>query len=345
MRKNSSHIYVPLFILLVFLSQSLALPQADKDAEKVASILGIPHFTIDASQEFRKTVIDKFCDEYKTGRTPNPCIHCNRHMKFKLLKKIAAEQDVGFIATGHYARIVHDRKTDIYYLKRAINEKRDQSYFLYMLNQTILQKSLLPLGSLTKDKVRNIAQDNHLPVFEKEESQEICFIDGKDYRKLFKECSAPGPIINREGKVLGTHTGIVDYTIGQRRGLGIATGKPLYVTDIDSEKNVIVVGSGDEAYHNQLITEEVNWISHPLKTETEVLAKIRSVHRAAKAKLIPLTNSKVELHFFNPQWAVAPGQSAVFYDGDTVVGGGIIESASRIKRHSSKPTGSGLPAG
>jgi tRNA-specific 2-thiouridylase len=187
-----------------------------KDAAKVASALKIPHITIDASGDFKRMVIDKFCNEYRAGRTPNPCIRCNKYMKFNILKNMAEEQGARFIATGHYALTGYDRKTGAYHLKRAPCGSKDQSYFLYTLDQEILRKTLFPLGELTKDRVRSIAKDNNLPVFEKEESQEICFVKGRDYRKLLNGCTMPGPITNREGEILGTHTGIADFTIGQR---------------------------------------------------------------------------------------------------------------------------------
>jgi tRNA-specific 2-thiouridylase len=313
-----------------------------KDAAKVASVLKIPHITVDASSEFKKLVIDKFCSEYRAGRTPNPCVRCNRYMKFNILKNMAEEQGARFIATGHYARTGYDRITGAYHLKRALNGSKDQSYFLYTLNQEILRKTLFPLGELTKDTVRSIAKDNNLPVFEKDESQEICFIKGKDYRKLFKGCEMPGPITNRKGEILGTHTGIADFTVGQRRGLGIATGKPLYVIEIDPEKNAIVVGNGNEAFHDTLIAEEVNWVVSALRSRIEVMVKIRSLHRASRATLIPLRGGKAELTFFVPQWAITPGQSAVFYDNETVLGGGIIKSASRSKEYVAKRSGSQL---
>jgi len=300
-----------------------------EDAASVARKLGIPHETVDLSRQFQDTIIDDFCNEYLNGRTPNPCVRCNRLMKFSFLLKRMKELGAGYIATGHYARVVRDDESCRWYIKKAADRKKDQSYFLYMLTQDILKHATFPLGEFTKDEVRRIAKESNLSVHRKDESQEICFIEGKDYRPLLKGCSKPGPLVDREGNVLGTHTGIADYTLGQRKGLGISVGKPLYVVEMDKKKNTIVVGEKSEAYQNELVCGDVNWISPPPSGPLKTTAKIRSLHRGAEATLYPIGDGRVMLRFSDLQWAITPGQSAVFYDADMVLGGGTIESSSR----------------
>lgn len=297
------------------------------DAARIAEIVDITHSTIDVAEQFQKTVVEYFREEYLNGRTPNPCILCNRLMKFGLLLEKMKDHNAEYIATGHYARIAQDKKTKRYLLKRSLDTKKDQSYFLYALSQEIMAHTLLPLGDLTKDDVRHLARSHHLPVSEKEESQEICFVEGKDYRPLFEGRAKPGTIVDRDNNVLGTHAGIVSYTIGQRRGLGISAGKPLYVVRIDPKSNTIVVGEVSEAYQSKLCCGNVNWIAAPPSGPRRVVAKIRSLHPGAEATLYPTGNGRAMIEFKQPQWAITPGQSAVFYDGDIVLGGGIIESS------------------
>ena len=303
-----------------------------EDAASVARKLGIPHETVDLSRQFQETIIDDFCNEYLNGRTPNPCVRCNRLMKFSFLLKKSKELGAGYIATGHYARVVRNDESCRWYIKKAADRKKDQSYFLYMLTQDILKHATFPLGEFTKDEVRRIAKEGRLSIHRKDESQEICFIEGKDYRPLLKGCSKPGPLVDRRGNVLGTHTGIADYTLGQRKGLGISVGKPLYVIEMDTKKNTIIVGEKPEAYQNELVCGDVNWISPPPSGPLKTTTKIRSLLRGSVASLYPIGDGRVMLRFNDLQWAITPGQSAVFYDaedGQTVLGGGVIASAAK----------------
>jgi tRNA-specific 2-thiouridylase len=253
-------------------------------------------------------------------------------MKFDRLMKKMKETGAGHIATGHYARTVRDPVSGWMVLQKGTDPKKDQSYFLYMLTQHTLEHAIFPLGDLTKEEVRRIARVAGLPVSEKDESQEICFIEGKDYRPILRGASEPGPVVDTEGNSVGTHTGIADYTLGQRRGLGISAGRPLYVVRITPETNTIVVGGEEDAYHDELVCERVCWTVPPPSMPLRVHAKIRSTHPGADAHLRPHGDRRVTLLFEKPQWAITPGQSAVFYsaeDKKTVLGGGIIESAAR----------------
>ncbi|MBN2322236.1 MAG: tRNA 2-thiouridine(34) synthase MnmA [Spirochaetes bacterium] len=302
------------------------------DAATVSRLLGIPHAAVNVTAEFEEKVIENFRTEYLHGRTPNPCVLCNRLMKFDLLLEKMKETGAGRISTGHYARVVQEHASDRMLLQKGKDQKKDQSYFLYMLTQGILKRTLFPLGDLTKKEVRKIAKTHGLPVSVKDESQEICFIEGKNYRPLLKGESKPGPIVDCNGNNLGTHTGIADYTLGQRRGLGIPAGRPLYVVRIIPETNTIVVGEQKDAYHDELVCEKVNWIASPPPMPASVHAKVRSLHPGARALLLPYGSGGIRLLFEEPQWAITPGQSAVFYsaeDGKTVLGGGIIESAGK----------------
>lgn len=298
------------------------------DAQHVASLLGIPHYVLNMREQFQERVINNFSEEYKRGRTPNPCIRCNQFIKFGILLKKALALEADYVATGHYARIEHDQVIGNYCLKRAVDIKKDQSYFLYVITQNQLKHTLMPLGYFKKDSVRAIAKENGLPVSGKEESQEICFVQGKDYRSFLKEyipdSRQPGPIIDKDGKMLGYHKGIIEYTIGQRKGLGISDGNPLYVIEIDRKNNTLVVGREVDVYHNELIASDVNWTAEPVTSSIEIQAKIRSLHKPSEATLIPAGNGTVRITFSRPQWAITPGQAVVFYKGDRVIGGGII---------------------
>jgi len=297
------------------------------DAHRVAELLDIPHRVLNMELEFHDLVIARFMEEYKTGRTPNPCIRCNRHIKFGLLFRAVMEMGADYLATGHYARIEYDTQRDRFILRRGVDIQKDQSYFLYMLNQTLLRSLLLPLGEKTKKEVKALAQQEGLPVSEKSESQEICFIPGKDYRVLFRNNGSyakPGPVVDSKGKTLGEHNGLINYTIGQRRGLGIAAEKPYYVTNMQLKENTIVVGPRNEAYSKELVAEDVHWVTDPVEKNETVGAKIRSLHNEAKARVIALSADRVRVIFEEPQWAIAPGQSVVFYEKDRVMGGGII---------------------
>ena len=303
---------------------------AIEDAKKVAYKLGIPHYVMNFRDIFNQEVIADFCREYSLGRTPNPCIQCNRYIKFGALKERAGEIQADFVATGHHARIELDEASGRYFLKKGIDQRKDQSYFLYVLTQEQLSRALLPIGNFTKERVREIARELDLPVATKPESQEICFIPDDDYPEFIREFNPqavkPGPILNRQGDTLGEHRGIPFYTIGQRKGLGLSAREPLYVTAIAHERNTIVVGSKEEVYEVELIASGLNWISLTELTQPiTAQAKIRYLHNEAEAEITPIDADRVHVKFKEPQMAITPGQAVVFYDGDTVIGGGTIE--------------------
>ena len=305
------------------------------DARRVAHKLGIPHYVMNFRDIFAEKVISNFCREYARGRTPNPCIRCNEYMKFDALLRRATELDADFVATGHYAKIELDQTSGRYLLKKGVDRSKDQSYVLYVMTQNQLRHALMPLGSFAKERVREIARDLGLPVANKRESQEVCFIPDDDYPRFLKESmpqtAEPGPILDEQGNALGQHRGILSYTIGQRKGLGISAREPLYVIAIDRERNAIIVGTKKEVYGDELTASELNWIAieapeQPVKAK----AKIRYVHQEADAVITPLlSEDRAHVKFKEPQMAIAPGQAIVFYDGDTVVGGGTIEQTNR----------------
>ena len=299
-----------------------------EDARKVAQILGIPFYVFDLRQEYKTEVLDYFCHEYLSGRTPNPCLRCNHKIKFDaLLRKI---QDSGiefdYFATGHYAQVEYNKSKHRYLLKKARDLTKDQSYFISSLSQNQLSCSLFPIGNYTKEEVRKMASDFRLDVDNKLESQDFT---PWDYSFLI-ETAPPGQILDKQGNILGEHRGIPFYTIGQRKGLGISAKEPLYVTDIDREKNAILVGSKEEVYRDELIASGLNWIAvEELKQPIRVKAKIRYRHKEAEAAITPLNGDKVYVKFKEPQMAITPGQAVVFYDGDIVVGGGTIEQVRK----------------
>ena len=304
------------------------------DAKRVAYKLGIRHYVINLRDIFSQKVIADFCQEYSLGRTPNPCIRCNRYIKFDALLERAKGLGADFVATGHHARIEKDEAKGRYLLKKGIDQRKDQSYVLYPLTQEQLGHTLLPIGHFTKQRVREIAGELGLPVAAKPESQEICFIPDDNYPRFLKEyipqAVKPGPILDEQGSTLGEHRGILFYTIGQRKGLGISAKEPLYVTAINQERNAIVVGSKQAAYGNELIASGLNWITIArLEQPRTVKAKIRYRHKEAEAAIAPLDENKVYVKFKEPQMAITPGQAIVFYDGDTVVGGGTIEQVRK----------------
>ena len=296
-----------------------------EDARKVAKILNIPLYIFDLRKEYKTEILNYFYHEYLSGRTPNPCVRCNRMIKLgALVEKI---QDAGikfnYIATGHYARVKYDKSRRRYLLTKARDLRKDQSYFLFSLSQEKLRYCLFPLGNYTKEEVRKIARNFGLRVSEKSESQN--FIAG-GYSSLFKGKVKPGPIFDKYGNILGEHRGIPFYTIGQRRGLGISARNPLYVTAIDREKNAIFVGTKEELYKDELIASQMNWIAiEKINRPLKVRAKIRYLHKEAEAVVSPLDRERVNVKFKEPQMAITPGQAVVFYDGDILVGGGIIE--------------------
>jgi len=300
-----------------------------EDIRKVAQVLGIPFYAFDLSQEYKAQVLDYFCQEYLLGRTPNPCVRCNHRVKFDALFRKVRDSGIEFdhIGTGHYARVEHDERKSRYLLKKGKDMAKDQSYFLFALSQEQLSNSLFPLGNHTKEEARKMAKDFRLNIDDKPESQD--FFAG-DYSSLLGTAGKPGPILNKEGEILGEHRGIPFYTIGQRKGLGISSKEPLYVTAIDQGRNVIVVGAKKEVYGDELIAAELNWIAVKLLHEPiYVKAKIRYLHKEAEATVTPLGEDRVRVKFMEPQMAITPGQAVVFYDDDTVIGGGTIERTGR----------------
>ena len=307
---------------------------AVEDAKRVAHLLGIPHYTMNFRNIFAEKVIADFCREYGLGRTPNPCIRCNQHIKFDALLEKAKRLGVDFVASGHYARIEKDETKEIYFLKKGVDQDKDQSYVLYPITQEQLRHTLLPIGNFTKEKVRDIAKAWKLPVAAKAESQEICFIPDGDYSNFLKECipqaAKPGPILDERGSILGNHRGILFFTIGQRKGLGISAKEPLYVIAIDPERNAIVVGTKEKTLGNELIASSLNWITMAKLTRPiTVKAKIRYCHQEVEATVTPLDEDKVYVKFTEPQLALTPGQAIAFYDGDIIIGGGTIERAQK----------------
>lgn len=301
-------------------------------AQKVARFLNIPHETLNLKKEFEQKVISNFCNEYAQGRTPNPCIRCNKFIKMGLLMDKALERGADYLATGHYAQVVYQRDVKRYLLKKGKDREKDQSYFLYPLNQKQFSFLLMPLGFMTKHQVQEKASQLNLPLKKDTESQEICFIPDDNYVCLLKkrrpESFIPGPIKDLNGNILGFHQGILHFTIGQRRGMGISASHPLYVVDIRSEDQSVVVGTQDQLYKKNFLVSSVNMIvQNEIPSEMEIQARIRYKHEEAPACLKKKNSSQAWVKFKKPQRAITPGQSVVFYRGDTVLGGGIIEKA------------------
>ncbi len=306
--------------------------EAINDARRTAEHMGVTHAAVDLRNEFIQKVIEPFIEAYSQGITPNPCILCNKYIKFPYLLKIADEKGADFIATGHYARVESGQGSRVKgqgcLLKKGLDAKKDQSYVLYVLRQEELSRLKLPLGEKRKDEVREIARMLNLPAAKRPESQEICFIEDRNYFKFLEHLteSKEGPIIDVEtGNILGSHKGLHLYTIGQRKRLGIATGKPLFVTRIDPSKNAIYVGPREAAMMKEFVVEDVNWLSTQEGLEHfRATVKVRSMMKDEPATISILDDNMAKVIYDEPQWAPAPGQSAVFYDEDTVIGGGVI---------------------
>jgi tRNA-specific 2-thiouridylase len=300
------------------------------DAVNVARKLDIPHYVVDLKNEFRRKIFNYFLNSYCRGRTPNPCIYCNSQIKFHYLFMRCQRIGINKIASGHYAQIEYSPERKRYIIKKGEDSDKDQSYFLFNLKQKQLSQIILPLGKLTKRSVRSIAEKLSLPVAKKDESQEICFIKNGSYVPFIEFYMAPhlpkpGKIINEEGNAIGIHRGIHRYTVGQRRGMGIADKKPLYVIQIDAAKNQIVAGSAEQTYSDKFIAEKLNWVSiERLSQPIEVVAKIRYRHIGAKALIYPKKSGLVLVEFEKPQRSITPGQAVVFYQGNVLLGGGWI---------------------
>ena len=310
------------------------LPDADStgndiaDARKIAEHLNMPFRVLDLRDRFREQVIGRFCRCYLEGRTPNPCIECNRCLKFGALLDFADALGCDKIVTGHYARIEETEQG--FLLKRAADPAKDQSYVLYMLTQAQLARVMLPLGCLSKPEVRAIAAEQGLVSAHKSESQDICFVPDGDYARVICAQTGirpePGEFVDMQGHVLGQHAGLIHYTVGQRRGLGIAIGKPAYVVGLDVPQNRVVIGTNDDLFHRSCLVRNVNWISGtPPQAPVRCQAKIRYRHPAQPAAVQFTDDSTALLTFDAPQRAITAGQAAVFYDGETVLGGGEIE--------------------
>ena len=306
------------------------------DARRVADGLGFPFYVLNLEKEFESSVVEPFVQSYLDGETPIPCVACNSRLKFASLDKLAVSLGCEKVATGHYARVEYDEAADRYRLFRGRNHWKDQSYFLWELTQDQLSRAYFPLGEMQKEEVRDIARDAKLYTAEKKESQEICFVpDGKysefidrylDHEGRSAELPEPGEIVNAVGETVGTHEGIHRYTIGQRRGLGIANEKPLYVLQIERARNQIIVGEADELDSSEFVAKGVNWVAFDDPTQpVRAEVKIRYRHEPAPATIYALPDHRARIVFDEPQRAITPGQATIFYNGDEVVGGGWIE--------------------
>lgn len=297
------------------------------DARRVADSLDIPFYVINFEKEFQQQVIDSFCDDYFAGRTPNPCVLCNQVLKFELLLRKARELEADFLATGHYARI--DEGPKGFLLRKGLDPKKDQSYFLFTLTGEQMERVLFPLGGMTKEEVRHHASRFELRVAEKAESQDICFVPDGDYVRFLEEergaGAMDGQIVHVSGKVLGHHKGTYRYTVGQRKGLGIGWTEPLFVVGIDAGKKQVVVGEKQYLYSTELTLHGVVWGGEEPKEALKTRCRIRYRHQEVPAVVTPLPEGRAKVVFEEPQRGVTPGQAAVFYEGDLVLGGGWIE--------------------
>lgn len=305
---------------------------AVEDAKRICNRLGIEHFVADFRDEFKKTVMDYFASEYQNGRTPNPCIVCNRFLKFDAMQKFAMSLGADKIATGHYAKVEFDEARGRFLLKGAKSDQKDQTYALYSLTQEQLSKTVMPLGDLeNKEETRRLARELGFEVADKADSMEICFVPDGDYAAFIEKHTGvkcpPGDFVDRDGNVLGKHGGIVNYTIGQRKGLGVTFGKPMFVTAIDAKENKVVLGEKGSEFSNALFADSMNYIYFDrLEEPISALVKVRYSAKPAMARIIPTSETCVRVEFEMPQRAVTPGQAVVIYDPENmnVIGGGII---------------------
>jgi len=302
-------------------------PSAIADARSVANTIGIPHYVLDESLDFEKAVIDYFTEEYRAGRTPNPCVVCNEKVKFGNLWTKARALGAAFLATGHYAILEHHGERVV--LRKGRDSRKDQSYFLSTLSQEQLKRTLLPLGEMIKPEIREIARQIGLKVADKADSQEICFVPGNDYKAFLRErlnadAFHPGGIYDTAGRRLADHDGIELFTIGQRKGLPGGSPRPLYVIDIDPASNSVIVGEAGELHSTEFTMERCNWLESEPAAPFQAVVKIRSAHPGAEATVTPLGDGTARVVLQAPQRAVTPGQTAVCYEGDKVVGAGWI---------------------
>jgi tRNA-uridine 2-sulfurtransferase len=312
------------------------------DARRVAGDLGIPYYVVNHEERFERDVVRPFIGEYLSGRTPIPCSLCNNHLKFDQLLITARQIGADMLATGHYARCEFSSARNRWLLRRAADPAKDQTYFLFGLTQEQLSRTLFPLGNMSKPQVRERARRHGLALAEKPDSQEICFVPGGDYKRFIDAYLAEqgqqlpdtsGELVTTEGRVLGRHEGVHNFTVGQRKGLGVATGSPLYVININGAEGKVTVGNNDDLLARTLVARDVNWIAmeglRSAGAPLRVSAKIRHRHEPAPAALEPASNGEVRVTFDEPQRAITPGQAVVFYDGDLVVGGGWIAETQK----------------
>lgn len=300
------------------------------DAREVCDLIGVPHYLLNFTELFKKTVIENFVSEYLNGRTPNPCVLCNTEIKWEQFLAQAEKLDCDYIATGHYARTGIDKKNGRGYLKRAIDGTRDQAYALWGIDQEALKKTIFPLGEITKKETRVLAEKAGLKTAKTPESMEICFVSDDNYGRFIRQWSGQeipeGDIVNQKGETVGHHKGLPFYTVGQRKGLGISHPTPLYVTKIDTKNNRIEIGDKEDVKKNNLVISAVNWVSAPPTSEPfNALVQIRYLHKSSAARVTPLETGKIKIEFETSQLAITPGQTAVIFDGDTVMAGGIID--------------------
>lgn len=300
-----------------------------EDARRVCYKLGIDHFVFNFGEKFKEEVMQKFAHSYEMGNTPNPCIDCNRYIKFSKLIQRAILMEKDYIATGHYAQIEFDKESGRYLLKKAVDASKDQSYVLYVLSQHDLSRTLLPLGGMYKTDVRKIAEERDLINARKPDSQDICFVKDGDYAGFLENImgveSPRGNFVDTEGKVIGQHQGIIHYTVGQRKGLGVAFGKPAYVVSKNKNMNTVTIGDEKDLYSNTLTASDINMIAvEKLTAPMKAFVKTRYSQKETEAVLHPVGDDKILVEFKDKQRAITPGQAAVFYDGDIVIGGGTI---------------------
>ncbi len=299
-----------------------------EDARGVASRLAIPYQLLNFSDDFGRQVIDRFVSAYENGFTPNPCIDCNKYIKWEKLFQQMAELNYDYVVTGHYARIEYDTESGLYLLKKGLDEAKDQSYVLYNMTQEQLSHTLLPIGGLSKAEVREIAEQNGFINADKPDSQDICFIPDGDYATFIEKRTGktyePGDFVDKEGNVLGRHNGLIRYTIGQRKGLGLALKKPGYVCRKCYDTNRVIIGDNEDLFTKRLVAVDFNWIVPKPKESITVKAKTRYKHKEQPAVATPLADGRVEVVFNEPQRAITEGQAVVLYSGDTVLGGGTI---------------------